>query len=610
MHENIIVGLDLISAIAFGVALLFAVRIPRSIMDQPSKTFLALCMGIYVFVGCSNMLEHGQITDCLDHYEDYVEIFFPLFFLFFIYSVITRQELNNRKLAEKAARHALKDWEDIFQASGNPTFILDGEHGVISANRATVGATGKSKEALLGMKCYEIMHGTDQPPEGCPMEKMLISGHCETVEMEVEVLGSVFLVSCTPMLDDEGNLQKVIHIATDITENKQAEEEKKILEDQLRQAQKLEAVGQLAGGIAHDFNNILTAIIGYSNMLQMKMAEDDPLLTDVNQILTSSHKAAQLTQSLLAFSRQQIIHPKPVSLNEIIVSVEKLLLRLIGEDIELKANLTDMDLTIMADSGQIEQVMMNLATNARDAMPEGGMLTISTELVELDKHFIKTHAYDVKPGMYSLICFTDTGEGMDENTRKRIFEPFFTTKELGRGTGLGLAIIYGIVKQHNGFVDVYSKPGKGTTFKIYLPIIKSAITETKAEILSPPKGGTETVLVAEDNEVVRTIIKAILDRFGYKVIEAVDGDDAVIRFKENKDKIDLVILDVVMPKKNGKMAYDDIKKLWPEIKAIFTSGYTKDFVDKKGILEEGINFIPKPISANELLRKIRKVLDK
>ncbi|MCJ7617805.1 MAG: response regulator [Desulfobacterales bacterium] len=211
--------------------------------------------------------------------------------------------------------------------------------------------------------------------------------------------------------------------------------------------------------------------------------------------------------------------------------------------------------------------------------------------------------------MYSLISVTDSGAGMDEETRKKIFEPFFTTKEMGRGTGLGLSIIYGIVIQHNGFINVFNEPGKGTTFKIYLPVIKSAIEETEAETLPPPKGGAETVLVAEDDEVVRTITKTILDRFGYKVIEAVDGEDAVTKFKENKDTIDIVILDVIMPKKHGKMVYDEIKELCPEIKAIFTSGYTSDLIDKKGILEEGINFIQKPVLPNELLRKIREVLD-
>ncbi|MBU4258409.1 MAG: response regulator, partial [Proteobacteria bacterium] len=406
---------------------------------------------------------------------------------------------------------------------------------------------------------------------------------------------------------ENGKTISIVGALTDITERKQAEEEKKKFEDQLRQAQKMEAVGRLAGSIAHDFNNILTAIIGYSNIMQIRISEDDPLQADVDQILGASQRAAQLTQSLLAFSRQQIIHPRPLRLNEIIVNIEKLLLQLIGEDIELRTMLADKNLTIMADRSQIEQVLMNLVTNARDAMPEGGLLSISTESVELDSHFIKTHGYDIKPGRYCLISVADTGIGMDEETRKKIFEPFFTTKVLGKGTGLGLSIIYGIITQHNGFIDVLSKPGKGTTFKIYLPVIKSSIEETEAETLPPPKGGTETVLVAEDDEVVRTIIKAILDRFGYKVIEAVDGEDAVTLFKKNK--IDLVILDVIMPKKNGKMAFDEIKELCPEIKAIFTSGYATDLIDKKGILEEGINFIPKPVSPDDLLRKMREVLD-
>jgi CheY-like chemotaxis protein len=263
---------------------------------------------------------------------------------------------------------------------------------------------------------------------------------------------------------------------------------------------------------------------------------------------------------------------------------------------------------VMADSSQMEQVLMNLATNARDAMPNGGSLVISTKRVELDTEFIKAHAYG-KPGSYALISIEDTGYGIDHATRKRIFEPFFTTKEVGKGTGLGLSMVYGIINQHEGHINLYSQPGKGTTFKIYLPLIKSKIKEIEPAALPILKGGDETVLIAEDDVQVRELTKEVLSGFGYKVIEAKDGADAVKIFIENKDKIQLLILDVIMPKKNGKEVYDEIKELKPEVKTIFISGYTADMIHKKGILEKGLNFISKPILPDELLRKIREVLD-
>jgi CheY-like chemotaxis protein len=263
----------------------------------------------------------------------------------------------------------------------------------------------------------------------------------------------------------------------------------------------------------------------------------------------------------------------------------------------------------MADSGHIEQVLMNLATNARDAMPEGGILSIETGLVEIDDELIKTHGYG-KQGKYAFISVTDSGVGMDEETRQKIFEPFFTTKEVDKGTGLGLSVIYGIIKQHDGFIDVYSEPGKGTKFKIYLPQIKAGIKEAaKTELFSVEKG-TETVLVAEDNESVRRLIKDILQQYGYKVIEAGDGEEAIENYKEQEEEIDLLLLDVIMPKRNGKEVYEEIKGMKPDVKALFLSGYSEDLLQKKGVLEKGINFIFKPVAVNDLLRKVRGVLDK
>lgn len=405
-----------------------------------------------------------------------------------------------------------------------------------------------------------------------------------------------------PQFDEQGRVAAYDGLITDITENKK-------LEDQLRQAQKMEAIGQLAGGVAHDFNNILSAILGFGSLIKDRMKEDDPNLPYLEEVLAAGERAGHLTHSLLAFSRKQALDIKPVDINSVVTGVKKMLSRIIGEDIEFTTALSKRELTVMADYGQIVQVLMNLATNARDAMPDGGLLTIMTGHVDLDKEFVKTHGYG-NAGEYALISVTDTGKGMDEATRERIFEPFFTTKEMGRGTGLGLAIVYGILKQHNGYINVYSESGKGTTFKIYLPLIKEEGRDKDKTALPQPEGGAETILMAEDDEAMRRLMKDVLERFGYSVIVAVDGEDAVNRFIEHKDKVQLIILDVIMPKKSGREAYAAIKGIRPDIKAVFMSGYTDDIMQKKGMLDRDVDLILKPVSPNELLRKVRETLDK
>jgi CheY-like chemotaxis protein len=341
----------------------------------------------------------------------------------------------------------------------------------------------------------------------------------------------------------------------------------------------------------------------------MKVEINDPVRAYVEQIIASSERAAHLTNSLLAFSRKQLIDLRPVNLNDIIRRVEKLLCRVIGEDIEMKTRLTDADLSILADSIQIEQVLMNLAANARDAMPDGGALLIETELMELGEEFVRVNSYG-RPGPYACLSVTDTGIGMDEKTRQRIFEPFFTTKDVGKGTGLGLSMVYGIIKQHNGYINVFSEPGKGAAFKTYLPLIRSATEELQSKgSVAVLHRGTETVLLAEDDDAVRDLTRNILEDYGYQVIEAVDGEDAIRIFMANKDRIDLLVLDIIMPKKNGKDAYLEIKKVRADIKVLFTSGYTADIIYKKGILETGLDFVLKPITPADLLNKMREVLD-
>ena len=404
-------------------------------------------------------------------------------------------------------------------------------------------------------------------------------------------------------------LQSIANILAMVIERTQGEEEKEKPREQLYHTQKLDSVGRVAGGIAHDFNNILTAIIGYANLLQMQLKEDDVSMDFIKKILISGERAANLARGLLVFSRKQPGNPEPVNLNEIIHVSEDILKRLIPENIMLKTILTDKDCIIKADRGQIEQVLMNFATNARDAMPNGGFLGIRADIVEIDDAFIKKHGFG-KAGMYALVSVSDTGMGMDEKTRARIFEPFFTTKEEGKGTGLGLAIVYGIITQHNGYIDAESEPGKGTIFRIYLPTIQQETRKGKTETFVVSTGGTETILVAEDEELVRMVIKITLEKHGYRVIEAVDGENAIIKFIENKDKIQLLLFDVLMPYMNGKEAYDEIKKSKPDIKVLFKSGYSAEIIQNQDIIEKGIKLIPKPILPTVLLRGVRETLDK
>jgi len=516
-------------------------------------------------------------------------------------AVVTFLDITDRRQAEKFIKN-------ILESVGEGFIVIDNQYRILSANRAFCEYVKRPLEEVTGRRCYEVSHYVNKPcyeqGEECPVRYTFETGDPHTVihtHYDKDGKPSYVEIRAYPMKNESGETISVIELVNDITE-------KRKLESQLRQAQKMEAVGLLAGGVSHDFNNILTAIVGYGNLLRMKMKEDDPLRHNVTQILASVERGANLTHSLLAFSRKQVMNPRPVNFNAIVESVHKLLKRLIGEDIELKTLLTAEDVTVMADSGQIEQVLMNLATNARDAMPNGGRLTIETERIEVKEAYITSHGYGL-PGTYVLISVTDSGTGMDEATKAKLFEPFFSTKEVGKGTGLGLAMIYGIIKQHNGYINVYSEPGEGTTFKIYLPVIKAKIEAPTLPEVLPSAGGTETVLIAEDDESARELTKTVLQEFGYSVIEAKDGEDAVEKFMQNSKTIKLLLLDVIMPKKSGPEVLNEIKKVMPDIKALFISGYTADTIHKKKLLDEHINFVSKPFSPQVILQKIREVLD-
>ncbi|MCC6346717.1 MAG: PAS domain S-box protein, partial [Nitrospirales bacterium] len=516
------------------------------------------------------------------------------------------RDVTLRKEAEESLKESEKKYRDLFEESKDAVYISTPQGEFLDINPAGVELFGfSSKEEILSADLGRDIYVNPQEREAF---KQIIDrdGFVKDFEvlmrrMDGERLN--ILITGAAVRNEKGEVTVYRGFMRDVTNQRK-------LEQQLLQSQKMEATGKLAGGIAHDFNNILTAIISYGSLLQMTLPRDNPARSHAEQILTLADRAANLTQSLLAFSRKQIMNPKPVDMNEIIRRVQKLLSRLIGEDITLETSLSDEDVTAMADSGQIEQVLMNLATNARDAMPEGGSLILRTDLITMDKDFLRRYGYG-SPGHYVRISVSDTGSGMNEAIMKRIFDPFFTTKEVGKGTGLGLSIVYGIVKQHNGYINVYSEPGKGTTFRIYLPLyrVQAGGPEEIPEEAPAPRG-TETVLLAEDEEPVRTTTGTVLRQFGYTVIEAVDGEDALRKYGEHRDEIDLLLLDVIMPKKNGKEVYSEIKGVRPDIRVLFSSGYTSDIMHRKGILEAGLPFLSKPYTPGDLLLKIREVLQK
>ena len=511
-----------------------------------------------------------------------------------------------------ATEHRRAEQEMAFLAS----VVRNVPDAICSTDRSgNIHSWNKAAERMLGYATEEIVgkHITTIIPTALARKEMdhiieilnasgSFSGH-ESVRLAKDGTKVPMEITAVAMKDKADHVTAYVLIMRDVTE-------KKKLEDQLRHAQKMEAIGTLAGGIAHDFNNILNIIIGYGMMVRDRLADDELSKEQISEVLSAADRAANLTRRLLAFSRKQIVEMKSVKVDEIIAGMEKMISRLIGEDILFSADLAAKDLLVKADTGQLEQVLMNLAANARDAMPNGGSLTIGTNVMEMDDSYVLAHGYG-KPGTYAVIAVTDTGVGMDEETQKKIFEPYFTTKGLGLGTGLGLAIAYGIVKQHDGFIQVYSEKGEGTTFKILLPAIKhKASTVRKDEEAVPVKGGTETILVAEDEPSLRRLMKIVLESYGYTVITADNGEDAVSRYAEKKDDIRLVILDMIMPKKSGREAYDLIRQISPGVKTIFASGYMMDLVRRQELLAQGLDFISKPIAPKDLLKKVRETLDR
>jgi two-component system cell cycle sensor histidine kinase/response regulator CckA len=516
------------------------------------------------------------------------------------------RDITDKKRIEFEMRENEKKYKDLFQefntlldAIPDPILLQSPSLEIVWANRAATSHFTEEAEHPEERHCFKLLHQISTPHAGCPVLECFETGM--PAKGLVAMTDRIWEIRAVPVKDENGAIVNVIEIGRDITEMKK-------LEQQLIHSQKMEAVGQLAGGIAHDFNNIVTAIIGYGNLVLMKLPEDDSSRHFVEQILVTADRAAELTQGLLAFSRKKVLNMHPVKLNDIIRGFRSFLERIIGEQIEICTDLLAEPIFIYADSSQIEQILMNLATNASDAMPDGGTISVTLEVIELDDGFIKAHGYG-EPGKYACILVSDSGFGMDEETVTKIFEPFFTTKEAGKGTGLGLSIVYGIIKEHNGYITAYSKIGTGTTFRVYLPMIESV--EPKPEMLhySEPKGGHETVLIAEDDSPVREITAKLLTGYGYTVIEAEDGDDALKKYAEAQGGVQLLILDVLMPNRGGREVAEAICQRSPGVKVLFTSGYPLDLLVNKNILSDHVDFLTKPIAPRELLSKVREVLD-
>jgi len=512
-------------------------------------------------------------------------------------------DITDRKRSENELR--MRD--RAIQAVSQGILITDPnlpDNPIVYASPGFQRLTGYSASEVVNRNC-RFLNGPGTDPATIAVIRNAVK---QEQECFVELLnyrkdGTTFLnaLHINPVRDENGRLTHFVGVQSDVTQHRR-------LEEQFRQSQKMEAVGQLAGGVAHDFNNLLTIISGYSELLLSMLPKNDNMRNSVKAISEAGERAASLTRQLLAFSRQSVLEPKVLNLNDVVRETEKMLRRLIGEDILLTSMLDSKLWKVKVDPGQLGQVLINLAVNARDAMPKGGKLTLETRNVELDKTFTALHS-DVQPGKYVMLRINDTGHGMTTEIQSRIFEPFYTTKEVGRGTGLGLAVVHGIVIQSGGYIDVHSELGVGTTFKLYLPVVEGQASTLNDN--NPGKGmrGAETVMLVEDEEAVRGLAHLALKSHGYNVMTAGEGKEALGLFDKYNGQVDLLVTDVVMPRMDGCDLAKAMQQRIPGLKVLYTSGYTDDEIVRHGISQAEVMFLPKPYTPFTLLRKIRCVLD-
>ena len=521
---------------------------------------------------------------------------------------ITQRKQTEQELRENERRYQslYQEFLALFDAVPENMHLISPDLRLIWINQASAASLNKNRSDLIGQYCYHVRHSRSEPCEACPVQRTFHSKSPEFDEVTTPD-GVIWELRAAPILDEQGEVKSAVELDRDITQKKKAAQEMTSLQEQLRHAQKMEAVGRLAGGVAHDFNNLLTVIQVNTEMSLRELRKDDSLRSRLEEITQATERAANLTRHLLAFSRRQVLNLKVINLNFILEDLGEMLRRIIGEEIELITSFADDLGRVKADPGEIEQVIINLAVNARDAMPHGGTLTIATANAELDEQYIRRHLGTL-PGSYVVVSVTDTGVGIPEEIHEQIFDPFFTTKEKGKGTGLGLATVYGIVKQSGGDVHLYSEPGKGTMFKVYLPRVDEPLEEAEnnkeADIL--PRGN-ETILVVEDDSSVRKIAAQVLTNQGYNVLVAESGGDALLICEQEKNPIHLVLTDVVMPKTSGPELIAHLKKIRQDFKVVYMSGYADKHILKS--LNDKLNFIQKPFTIDVLAKKVRDVLE-
>ena len=522
----------------------------------------------------------------------------------------TARDITERRRAEEVLRASEERFRDLVENANDIIFTCDMLGNITSLNRAGERVTGYTADEALKMNIAQAVSPDDIPKVRHMLSRKRLHDVATVYDLELTTKsgGKAEVEVSSRAIIKNGAPVGVQGIARDITDRKRMEDDLRLSHAQLQQSQRLEAVGQLAGGVAHDFNNLLTAIIGYSDFALRKMRANNPIKRDIEEIKKAANRAATLTRQLLAFSRKQILKPEILDLNLVVGDMHKMLQRLIGEDINLVTTLASLPDPVKADRGQVEQIIMNLVVNARDAMPFGGSVTIETANVVLDGAYTSEHL-PVKPGKYVMLAVSDTGLGMDENTQVHIFEPFFTTKELGKGTGLGLSTVYGIVKQSGGFIWVYSELNVGTTFKIYLPSLSEFdFAHEAATFDAPDKAETGTVLLVEDDPLVRDVAFRALESAGYRVLESGNGHGALAMAHSCEDEIDLLITDVVMPLMGGRELAQELSALHPKTSILYMSGYTDDAVVRHGIMDKDIEYLQKPFTPESLVRRVGEVL--